>query len=70
MPQSNTDQDSLYSSIPPQFGQERKEANIFKDDILHTKEDEMGGYDVIPLMLKPSDGETKVVVNSDNNTIL
>ena len=63
-----TDQDSLYSSIPAQLGQERKEAN--KDGILHTEEDEMGGYDVIPLMLKPSEGETKVVVNSDNDAKL
>ena len=63
-----TDQDSLYSSIPAQLGQERKEAN--KDGILHTEEDEMGGYDVIPLMLKPSERETKVVVNSDNDAKL
>ena len=45
--QQNTDQDSLYCSITLQLGQERKN----KDDI------EMGGYDVIPLMLKLSEGE-------------
>ena len=41
--QQDTDQDSLYSSIPPQVGQERKEMS--KDDISHVEEE---GYDVIP----------------------
>ena len=67
--QQDTDQDSLYSSIPPQVGQDKKE--VSKDDILHTDEDEMGGYDVIPFMLKPAEeGETEPVVNSDNYALL
>ena len=42
-----------------------------KDDILHTEEDEMGGYDVIPFMLKPSEErETEPMVNSDNYALL
>ena len=67
--QQDTDQDSLYSSIPPQVGQERKE--VSKDGILHTEEDEMGGYDVIPFMLKPlEEGEKELMVNSDNYALL
>ena len=67
--QQDTDQDSLYSSIPPQVGQERKE--VSKDDIVHTEEDETGGYDVIPFMLKPlEEGEKEPMVNSDNYALL
>ena len=58
----------MYSSIPPQVRQERKEAS--KDDIVHTEEDEMGGYDVIPFMLKPlEEGEKEPMVN-DNYALL
>ena len=67
--QQDTDQDSLYSSIPPQHGQERRE--VSKDDIMHVKEDEMGGYDVILFALKPSEErEREPMVNSDNYALL
>ena len=63
----DTDQDSLYSSIPLQLGQERKN----KDDILYTEEDEMGVYDIIPSMVKSlEEKEAKLMVNSDNNALL
>ena len=42
-----------------------------KDDILHIEEDEMGGYDVIPFVLKPSEErEMEPMVNSDNYALL
>ena len=42
-----------------------------KVDILHTEEDEMGGYDVIPFMLKPAEErERELMVNSDNYALL
>ena len=63
--QQDTDQDSLYSSIPLQLGQVRKN----KDDILHI---EMGVYDIIPIGMVKSleEKEAKQMVNSDNNALL
>ena len=41
-----------------------------KDD-MHTEEDEMGGYDVIPFALKPlEEREREPMVNSDNYALL
>ena len=64
----HTDQDSLYSSIPIKVGQESKE--VSKDDILPTEHDEMGGYDVIPFALKPSEERRKEPMINDNYALL
>ena len=41
-----------------------------KDDILPTKDDEMGGYDVIPFALKPSEERQKELMVNDNYALL